>query len=95
MLIEKPFTSGDVVSIKLINGDELIARFDSENEYTYTIEKPLAITLGSQGLGMIPWIFLGNRDKVKLKKDHMFAIVPSKKDAADQYVQNTTSIALI
>lgn len=94
MLINKGFTNGDVVSIKMSNGDEIIARFESETAEDVTIAKPLAITIGPQGLGMMPWMFLGDRDLITLKKNHMFAIMPSKKDAADQYMQSTTGIAL-
>jgi hypothetical protein len=94
MLINKGFSTGDIVSIKLVNGDELIARFDEETASTVKIEKPLAITLGAQGLGMIPWMFLGSDDSVLLKKEHVLAMMNSKKDAADQYLQGTTGIAL-
>lgn len=94
MLIEKPIASGDVVSLKLINGDEIIARFEDDNESTIKITKPLAITVGPQGLGMMPWIFLGEKDTVTLKKEHVFVMIPSKKDAANQYMQGTTGIAL-
>jgi hypothetical protein len=94
MLFEKPIAEGDVVSIKLINGDEIIARFDKDDQHGITITKPLAVTLGSQGLGMIPWVFLGSKDSMTLKREHIFVIVPSKKEAADQYVQGTTGIAL-
>ena len=94
MLINKGFTSGDVVSIKMSNGDEIIARFESETADDVTIAKPLAITIGPQGLGMMPWMFLGDRDTITLKRIHMFAMMPSKKDAADQYMQGTTGIAL-
>ena len=94
MLLEKPMASGDVVSLKLVNGDEIIARLESDDEKTVSITKPLAITAGPQGLGMIPWIFLGNKETITLKKEHVFAMVPSKKEAADQYMQGTTGIAL-
>lgn len=94
MLIEKSFSQGDIVSLKLINGDELIARFDSQNEEQVKIEKPLAITIGPQGLGMMPWMFLSDKETITLLKAHIFTIVPSKKDAADQYLQGTTGIAL-
>lgn len=94
MLINKGFSSGDIVSLKLINGDELIARFESETADEVTVVKPLAITLGPQGLGMMPWMFLGEKDTMTLKKNHLFAMVSSKKDAADQYMQGTTGIAL-
>ncbi len=94
MLIEKPIANGDVVSLKLINGDEIIARYEDDNESTIKITKPLAITVGPQGLGMMPWIFLGEKETVTLKKEHVFVMIPSKKDAANQYMQGTTGIAL-
>jgi hypothetical protein len=94
MLLEKPMASGDVVSLKLINGDEIIARLDADDHNGITVTKPLAITVGPQGLGMMPWIFLGNKETVTIKREHIFVMVPSKKDAADQYMQGTTGIAL-
>lgn len=94
MLLEKPMASGDVVSLKLVNGDEIIARLESDDDKGITITKPLAITAGPQGLGMIPWVFLGNKETFTLKKEHVFVMVPSKKEAADQYMQGTTGIAL-
>jgi hypothetical protein len=94
MLLEKPITAGDVVSIKLINGDEIIARLESETAEEIKINRPLALTMSGGGLGMIPWIFLGNKETITLKKDHYFVMVPSKKEAADQYMQGTTGIAL-
>ncbi len=94
MLIEKPITIGDVVSIKLLNGDEIIARLENETANEIKITKPLAVTVGPQGLGMMPWIFLGEKDTMTLNKNHVFVMIPSKKDAADQYIQGTTGIAL-
>lgn len=95
MLINKGLSKGDVVSLKLTNGDELIARFEDETNDDITICKPLAITAGPQGLGMMPWIFLGDKETITIKKMHVFATVPSKKDASDQYMQGTTGIALV
>jgi hypothetical protein len=94
MLIDKKFSNGDVVSLKLINGDELIARFESETAEEITIDRPLAVTIGRDGLGMMPWLFLGVKDSITLKKSHIFVTSPSQKDAADQYMQGTTGIAL-
>ena len=95
MLIDKGFSNGDIVSLKLTNGDELIARFDSETAEEVKIVKPLAITIGAQGLGMMPWMFLGDKDTITLKKQHIFTMIPSKKDAANQYMQGTTGISLL
>jgi hypothetical protein len=94
MLIQKPIAEGDVVSIKLINGDEIIARLEKDGHHGITINRPLALTMSGSGLGMIPWIFLGDKETITLKHEHIFVMVPSKKDAADQYMQGTTGIAL-
>lgn len=94
MLLEKPISSGDVVSVKLISGEEIIARFEEESSDTTKISKPMSVSLGPQGLGMIPFMFLGNKEKISLKNLHIISMVPAKKEAADQYMQSTTGIAL-
>ena len=94
MLLSKPITEGSVVSLKLVNGDEIIARYDGEDADTIKINRPQALTMGAQRLGMIPWLFLGNTESYTLKREHVFVMVPSKKEAADQYMQGTTGIAL-
>jgi hypothetical protein len=93
--LKKDFANGDVVSIKILNGDEIIARFESEDKDTVTISRPLALTMGAQGLGMIQWCFLGDADKITLSKSHVFFVVASKKDAAQQYMEGTTGIAMV
>jgi hypothetical protein len=50
--------------------------------------------MGQSGLGMIPWVFLGDSETITLQKSHLFFVIPSKKDASDQYIQGTTGIAL-
>jgi hypothetical protein len=94
MLIDKGYKSGDIISLKLINGDELIARFEHENTDEIKVERPLAITIGPQGLGMMPWMFLADKELITIKKQHVFVMAHSKKEAADQYMQGTTGIAL-
>ena len=94
LLINKSYTPGDVVSLKLINGDEIIARLEEETTEEIKLTKPLAITIGPQGLGMMPWMFLGDNDTINLKRSHVFTIMVSKKDAAKQYLEGTTGISL-
>ena len=95
MLIEKGFTVGDVVSLKLLNGDEIIARYESDTADEIKLSRPLAITVTGSGLGMIPWVFLGDREAITLSRAHVFVMMPSKSDASKQYLQGTTSIALL
>ena len=95
LLIKKPYAVGDTVSVKLINGDELIAKLEDETDTVIKLDRPLALTLQAGGLGMIPWMLLGDSDKVTFNKTHVLAVMLSKKDAADQYTQGTTGIALV
>jgi hypothetical protein len=44
---------------------------------------------------MIPWMFLGESDTITLQKTHIFAMMQSKDDAAKQYVEGTTGIAIV
>lgn len=95
MLIDKGFSQGDVVSIKLSNGEELLTRYESEDGEQVKISKPQSVTMGPQGLGLIPWIFLAESTQdIKISKQHIIAMAKPKKDAADQYIQGTTGIAL-
>ena len=95
MLFEKPVAHGDIVSIKLSNGEEIITRLEEETADYIKITKPLSFTLGPQGLGMIPWVFLGEDGKVTLDKKNTFFIVASKKEASKQYLEGTTGISLV
>lgn len=94
MLINKGFSAGDVVSIKLINGDEIIAKFEKDDTDTITVSRPLALTMNGQGLGMIPWVFLGKDAAITIDRRNTFFVVESKGEAAKQYLEGTTGIAL-
>jgi hypothetical protein len=51
--------------------------------------------MGPQGLGMIPWVFLGDESKIVLEKKNTFFIVASKNEASKQYIEGTTGISLV
>jgi hypothetical protein len=94
LILNKGYTQGDVVSLKLINSDELIAEFESETDAIIKIRRPLALTMAQGGLGMMPWMLLGSDEFITLSKQHVMAVSASKTDAAAQYTQGTTGIAL-
>jgi hypothetical protein len=94
LLVNKGYKQGDIVSLKLINSDELIAEFESETEDAIKVRRPLALTINEQGLGMMPWMLLGSDEFITLQRSHVMAVSASKKDAASQYTRGTTGIAL-
>ena len=45
MLIQKPHSKGDIVTIKLTSDTELITRFVNQDDLGITIEKPMAVSI--------------------------------------------------
>jgi hypothetical protein len=95
MLIDKGVTSGEVVTIKLTSGEELVAKLDEETATHYKLSRPLVLSMGPQGIGMVPYLFTASQDKIiPLSKATVTVIVPTMKEASDQYIQSTTGIKL-
>jgi hypothetical protein len=88
MLVSKQPSSGDIVSFKILNGDELIGRISEVRDTEYVFSHPMALTITPQGPGVVPWLLLGDNSSVKISKGHIFSLVPSKLDAAEQYLDH-------
>ena len=94
MLIEAQYKVGDVISIKLSSGEEMIARFEDENEEVVTIAKPYILIAAQNGMALAPYMFtVAPETKIKLKINNVICIVKSAKDAADMYIKQSTAIA--
>jgi uncharacterized alpha/beta hydrolase family protein len=95
MLIDKGVSAGDVVTLKLTSGEELVARLDEETPTHYKLGKPMVIGMGQSGPGLMPYLFTVSQDKiVPLLKSTVTVAVTSDKIFADQYLQSTTNIKL-
>ena len=96
MLIDKGVAEGDVVTLKITSGEELVARFDQETPTHYKLSKPMVIGMGQQGPGLMPYLFTVGPDKtIPLSKSTVTVFVASDKQFADQYIQSTTGIKLV
>ena len=96
MIIETPYKTGDVVSIKLSSGEEMIARLDAEDSSHATVTKPLMLMATEQGMGLAPFMFTVSPDaKIKLKLNSIVCIVKSAKDTTDTYTHQTTGIVTV
>jgi hypothetical protein len=95
MLIDRGVSTGEVITLKLTSGEELVARLDEETETHYKLSKPMVIGMGQQGPGLMPYLFTVSPEKViPLLKTTVTVAVPSDKVFADQYMQSTTGIKL-
>jgi len=95
MLIDKGMTEGEIVSIKLTSGEEVIAKFISETADGFKVSKPLVLSMNQQGIGMMPFMFTLSQDKDVLIYKHSISVINNcDKMFADQYIQGTTGIKL-
>lgn len=95
MLIDKGITIGEVVTIKLTSGEELVAKLVEEQANTYKVSKPLVLSMNQKGMGMIPYLFTVNPDKdIKINKNTIVVIETTESDFANQYLSGTTGIAM-
>lgn len=95
MLITKPHTKGDIVTIKLTSDTEIITRFVSQDDNGITFEKPMAVSITPQGLGLMPWLFSADASKqITIDVKQIFCTMDTLKDLADQYIEGTTGITL-
>lgn len=95
MIIEAPYSVGDVVSIKLTNGEELIGRFEEKTANHVKVAKPLSLVATEQGVGFAPFMFtVSPETKLELGINNIICIVKSAKDAADLYIKQTTGLTV-
>jgi hypothetical protein len=95
MLINKGIAVGEVVTIKTTAGEEIVAKLVDENPMGVTVSKPLVLTAGQKGIALVPFLFTVEMDtNVTISRSTIMVLAPTAKDASDQYIQNTTGIAL-
>lgn len=95
MLIDKGVTPGEVITIKLTSGEELVAKLVEETATYYKLSRPMVIGMGQQGPGLMPYLFTVHPDKdVKLLKSTVSLAEATDKQFADQFLQSTTGIKL-
>lgn len=94
MLLNKSLNQGDVVTFKMVSGEEVIARYQSETLTEYQVAKPITLTPTPNGsIGMIPTVFSSDlNSNINLNKSAITATVLTKKEFADEYTKATSSI---
>ena len=82
-----------VYTLKIANGDEIVAKITAEDDYSYTVNRPLTVVPGQQGIQMIFALFTANPDKsVTINKSQVSLIAISRDEVQDSYTEATTGI---
>lgn len=82
-----------VVSFKLVNGDEIVAKVVEETANEFTISKPCTVMPSQQGLGLMQSLFTSDLNKsISLAKNHVMLYAPTVEAVVNHYIQTTTGI---
>lgn len=93
MLATKGYEKDSIVTFKLVNGDEIVAKIVEEYEHGFVISKPCTVMPSQQGLGLIQSLFTSDLAKnVSLEKKHVMLHSRTIKKVEDHYIQTTTGI---
>lgn len=93
MIIEQPINENTPVTIKTTGGDEVVARFVSEDDKTITVSKPMALVASQQGMGLAPFAFtIPMEGKIKLYKTAVVFMAKTEEQMASQYMASTSGI---
>jgi hypothetical protein len=96
MLIDKGVSVGEVITLKLTSGEEIVAKLTEETATYYKLSKPMVIGMGAKGPGLMPYLFTVHPDKeVKLLKITVTVAEATDKQFADQFIESTSGIKLV
>ncbi len=96
MLISKGVTKGEVITLKLTSGEELVAKLSDETDTHYKLSRPMVIGQGPQGPGLMPYLFTVSPDKViSLLKSTVTVAEGTDEGFAKQFLESTSGIKLI
>ena len=95
MFISKGFAEGEVVTLKLTSGEEIVAKLVEDGPLHYKLKNPQVIGMGPKGPGLMPYLFTVSPDKeIKLQKSTVTVADPTDEQFANQFIESTTGIAL-
>ena len=95
MLIEAPYATGDVVSVRLSSGEEIVGKLLDDNDKTIKLKQPLSAIMSEKGLAMLPFMLTVDPEKdLTVSKNQIVITAKSHKEVADHYLQSTTGLSL-
>lgn len=95
MIIDKGISPGEIITIKLTSGEEVIAKLIEETDIYIKVAKPRVLTSAGGGIGLAPYLFTVDQDKdIKMYKPFVI-IEPTQNEYATQYLSATSGIQLV
>ena len=93
--------ANDVKVLKLITGEEVIARVSEEHNDLLTLEKPMTLQMippntstGQMGFAMVPWMKAAKNNKATISIDHVLVTDEASDQTEKNYLQVITGLTL-
>jgi len=87
--------TGKVYTFKMNSGEEMITKVVDITQNTLTIEEPVSIAPGQQGMQMIPSMFTADpKGKFTLNTSSIALYAETDANIKDKYIEATTGIKL-
>ena len=92
--------ANDVKILKLITGEELIARATEKENNLITLEKPMTLQMmpststGQVGFALVPWIKAAKNDKTTISIEHVLVTDEASEQTEKNYLQVVTGLSL-
>ena len=93
--------ANDVKVLKLITGEEIIARVTEEKNNLITLEKPMILqmlapdrTTGQIPFALVPWMKAAKNEKVTISTEHIIAEDEGSEQTQKNYLQLVTGLSL-
>ena len=96
MLITKPLKKNDVVTVKLITGEEILGNFEGEDDDGLHISRASVVAANPEGgLGLVPWMMSSAPDKISINKNTVVTFSPTVEQIADKFTEATSNIQIV
>ena len=89
---------GDVVTLKMSSGEELIGCYINDDTNSYVIDRPVTLSVGPKGgPALTPYLMTvnpANTRNLKINKSLVVCVANTDKELADQYTSALSGIQL-
>ena len=85
----------DIVTLKLVSGEEIIGRLEEKTADSVKIAKPVQIVASQKGMGFAPLcISIDDASTFSFLQIHILFMAITRKELEDAYIKATTGIQL-
>ena len=93
--------ANDVKILKLITGEEVIARVIAEENNLITLKKPMTLQMippttstGQIGFALVPWMKAAKNERVTISIEHILTEDEASEQTEKNYLQMVTGLSL-